>query len=191
GTIRYRSLSNGESRGRLLTDGKTFLTHTREEVRWVEMAKGRVIDKWTLPQGQSFCGCSRDGKVIVLRADEGLAVWDAGARKELRKLEVKGSLGSGTAICFSSDGKLMAGTSAANAKPGLVRAWDFSTGKELWQAGTVGFDDRGFRVVEFLSDGQSLVLFDQSTNHITVRDRLSGTQRRKFAIMQREEMQTM
>src|SRR5262249_12119109 len=35
------------------------------------------------------------------------------------------------------------------------------------------------------------VLFDQSTNHITVRDRLSGTQRRKFAIMQREEMQTM
>src|SRR5262249_23064342 len=118
GTIRYRSLSNGESRGRLLTDGKTFLTHTREEVRWVEMAKGRVIDKWTLPQGQSFCGCSRDGKVIVLRADEGLAVWDAGARKELRKLEVKGSLGSGTAICFSSDGKLMAGTSAANAKPG-------------------------------------------------------------------------
>src|SRR5262249_61675991 len=83
------------------------------------------------------------------------------------------------------------GTSAANAKPGLVRAWDLSTGKELWQAGTMGFDDRGFRVLEFLSDGQSLVLFDRSTNHITVRDRVSGTQRREFATMQRDEMETM
>src|SRR5262249_7928561 len=105
GTVRYRGLCTGESRGRLLPDGRTLLTHTSEEVRWVEMAKGRVIQKWALPKGQSFCGCSRDGKLIVLRADEGLAVWDSGARKELRKLEVKGSLGSETAICFSPDGK--------------------------------------------------------------------------------------
>src|SRR5262249_25326585 len=69
--------------------------------------------------------------------------------------------------------------------------WDLSTGKELWQAGIMGFDDRGFRVLEFLSDGQSLVLFDRSTNPITVRDRVSGTQRREFATMQQEEMQIM
>src|SRR5262245_7572526 len=67
GTLRYRSLLHGEPRGRLLLDGKTFLAHTREEIRWVEMATGRRVDIWPLPKGHTFCGCSRDGRVVVLR----------------------------------------------------------------------------------------------------------------------------
>src|SRR5713101_7836172 len=49
GTIRHRT--QWDTFFQVLADGKTALTNTADEVRWLETTSGRTIRSWRLPQG--------------------------------------------------------------------------------------------------------------------------------------------
>jgi RNA polymerase sigma factor (sigma-70 family) len=187
GTLRYRYLHRlmEAAPNQPLPDGKTVLTDTRKEVRWVDLTTGRLTDSWALPKGLQVCGFSPDGRLVLLSDRETLRLWDLRARKELRAFQGKGDLGLATAL-FAADGKVVATNSSVNFNGGLVRVWDLATGRELWQEGVMGFWDRGLHPLGFLG-GETLALLDRSTNRVTLRDRATGRERRSFATMPRNE----
>ena len=61
GTMRHRYLYRSYEPTVRLSDGKTALTSTPDEVRWVDLATGRLTHTWPLPKGYAACGFSPDG----------------------------------------------------------------------------------------------------------------------------------
>jgi RNA polymerase sigma factor (sigma-70 family) len=186
GTLRHRYYHRWGASQRL-SDGKTALTTTQEEIRRVDLASGRLTDTWPLPKGQTACGFSPDGRLVLLSDGKVLRLWDLTTRKEVRALRARGPLGQIDQVLFSSDGKLTATNSGVNLNPGLVRVLDLATGQELWQEGFMGFYDRGLHPLGFLADRKTLVVRDQSDNRISLRDRTTGRVIRSFATLPRND----
>jgi RNA polymerase sigma factor (sigma-70 family) len=189
GTLRHRYLfSSFFGCNQRLPDGKTALTSTPNEVRWVDMTTGGLTDSWTLPKGHSVCGFSPDGRLVLLKDDKVLRLWDLTARKELREFRGRGELGSQVLATFAPDGGVVATNSGVNRSPGLVRAWDVATGRELWQDGVMGFPDRGLGLLGFRDDDETLVVIDQGTYRVSLRDRATGRERGSFATVSRNDV---
>jgi RNA polymerase sigma factor (sigma-70 family) len=184
GTLRHRYLHRYDSRNQPLPGGKVVLTSTNEdeEVRWVDMATGRLTDSWPLPRGWAVCGFSPDGRLALLTDRKTLRLWDLTARKELRTFEGKGGLGSEIYAYFARDGQTVATAMCVNGIPGLIRVWDVDTGRELWHEGKLG-SPAGPSVLGFLPDGETLVLIGTWSNRVSLRDRATGRERRSFATM--------
>jgi RNA polymerase sigma factor (sigma-70 family) len=191
GTLRHRYLYRWYTTNQPLPDGKSVLTSTDHEVRWVDMAAGRLKDSWPLPEGQRVIGFSADGRLALLgdgsdgRDFKALRLWDLLARKEVREFRGKGKLGSQIEAIFSPDSQAVATNSGVNMNPGLVRVWDVAAGRELWQEGVMGFWDRGLTLLGFLADGETLVALDRAPYRVSLRDRTTGRERRSFATMPR------
>jgi RNA polymerase sigma factor (sigma-70 family) len=183
GTLRHRHLNRWGSCYQLLTNGKTALTGDRSEVRWVDMATGRVIDTWRLPKGFTAAGFSPDGRLAVLHDKETIRLWDLAARKEVRTFRGKGPVGHQVYALFAPDGKVVVTDSGVNYNTGLVRVWEIATGREMWQEGVMGDAYGGLSPVGFLPDGETLVVQDKADNRISLRDRATGKERRSFATM--------
>jgi WD40 repeat protein len=187
GTVRYRHSFATTPGDQPLLGGKTLLVNTADEVHWVELATRRPIKIWPLPRSHSVCGFSHDGELTVLHEGQNLAVWDLTARKELKRLEVRGDLGLQFAAYFSPDKELIAGSSSGRHGPGLVRVWELATGKELWQEGVLDTEHRGLELLGFLNDQQTLVVLDKSSNHMSLRARATGKERLWFVTMPRDD----
>jgi RNA polymerase sigma factor (sigma-70 family) len=190
GTLRHRSLhrwdrASSPAHNQPLPDGKTVLTNTSAEVRWVDVGTGRVVRSWPLPTGCTVCGFSPDGRRAVLSDRKTLRLWDLSARRELRMFRGKGSLGMEISARFAPDGEVIVTNSGVNLNPGLVRVWDVASGRELWQEGVMGFWTRGLWPLGFLADGKTLVVVDKSSCRVGLRDRTTGRELRSFATMPR------
>jgi RNA polymerase sigma factor (sigma-70 family) len=189
GTLRQRRLYDDIfGRNQLLPDGKTVVTSSENAVRWVDNATGRLKESWPLPKGQHVLGFSHDGQLALLGDDGSLHLWDLVARKELRALEGKGEPGRAGAI-FSPDGSVVAAHSDDTIRrQGLVRVWDIVTGRKLWQESMVtGFWDNGLTLVGFPPDCRTLVLLDNSSNRVSLRDRDTGQELHSFATLPRND----
>src|SRR5438270_8333229 len=76
GTLRHRYHPSGQTMPRTLPDGKTALTSTAHEVRWLDADSGRVTNSWALPAGFTLCGFSQDGRLALLTDQKTLRLWD-------------------------------------------------------------------------------------------------------------------
>jgi WD40 repeat protein len=126
----------------------------------------------------------------LLSDEKTLRLWDLATRKELRKLEGQSEPGQPGAM-FSPDGQVIATQSEdTDRKEGLVRVWEVATGKELWRESTVTgfFSDRGLTLIDFLPDGKTLVVFDNSSGRVSLRDRTTGWETRSFVTMRRQDI---
>jgi RNA polymerase sigma factor (sigma-70 family) len=189
GTLRHRYLFHPFlGSNQRLADGKTALTSTPNEVRWVDMTTGRLMESWPLPKGLSVCGFSPDGQRALLCDGKVLRLWDLTARKELRQFQGKGELGKQVEVAFAPDGRVVATNSGVNYNSGLVRAWDVATGRQLWQEGVMGFWEQGLTLLGFLDDDKTLVVIDRATYRVSLRDRATGRERCSFATMSRNDV---
>jgi len=142
GTLRHRYLHRFKGHDQALPDGKTVLTNSEKEVRWVEMATGRLMRSWALPKGQSVSGFSQDGKKALLHDSDNFHLWDLESYKEVKRFSNKDKLGFIQAM-FDQDGKMVATYDGAGHNPGNLRLWDIENGRDLWQEEMTGFWDRG------------------------------------------------
>jgi RNA polymerase sigma factor (sigma-70 family) len=189
GTLRHRYLySSFFGSNQQLRDGKTALTSTPHEVRWVDMTTGRLTDYWPVPRGHKVCGFSPDGRLALLHDDKVLRLWDLTARKELREFRGRGVLGSQVLATFDPDGRIVATNSGDNYCYGLVRVWDVATGRELWQDGVMGFPDRGLTLLGFREEDETLVVIDDAEYRVSLRERATGHERRSFATLPRNDV---
>src|SRR5262249_5032706 len=152
------------------------------EVRWVDMATGRLSKAWPLPKGFRVCGFSRDGRLALLGNGEAFHLWDLSHRWELRTFEGKGQLGLDVLAYFSPDAKVVATAICVNHIPGLVRVWDVGSGRQLWESGKLGAP-RGQWILGFLPDREALVVKEEN-NRINLRDCASGQILRSFPTME-------
>jgi RNA polymerase sigma factor (sigma-70 family) len=190
GTLRHRHLWVWFAPKQLLPDGKTTLTATRAEVRWVDMGTGRLSRTWPLPKGFSASGFSSDGRLALLFDDRTYRLWDLAARKELRLLKRKGRYSTPSETFFSPDNKVVAVLCGTILRPGLVRVFDVATGEELWQEGMAGGNDEGLRPLGFVDRGKSLAALVGPGNRFTLRDRDTGRESRSFATMPQTKMRS-
>jgi RNA polymerase sigma factor (sigma-70 family) len=188
GTLRYRQLSLWYTPRQPLPDGKTVLTATDREIRWVDMTTGKLADSWPLPQGHHCRGLSPDGRLALLFDESAMSLWDLAARKQLRVLRHQGNYGTPTETFFSPDGKLLAVHGGTGHFPGLARVFDIATGRELWREGNPGDPNRGFWPLGFLQDDKTLAGLDVPGNAVSLRDRETGKVLRSFATMPRDGM---
>jgi WD40 repeat protein/uncharacterized protein YjiS (DUF1127 family) len=187
GTLRHRNLYLREPTLRLL-DGKTVLTSTPIEVRWLDLATGRLVRIWSLPKGYAAGGFSPDGRLVLLTDQKEFRLWSLAERKELRAFRGRGVVGPHVAACFfSPNGKLVATWSGAKDTPGLVRVWDVASGKDLWQEGAMDNREHGLDLLGFLPDGKTLIVLDQTTMRASLRDPVSGKEHRSFETMPRKD----
>ena len=188
GTLRHRTAAAHQSFLQMLPSGQTLsFNPDKAEVRWMDTATGRVIDTWRLPEGLEPGGFSADGRLAVLTDRTTLSLWDLNTRRKVQTFQGKGDLGFNVDVLFSPDGKVIATNSGVNWAPGLVRAWDLATGRELWQEGIMGFGDRGLWPLGFLADSETLAVVDKFNNRVSLRDRATGRERRAFPTMPRKD----
>jgi RNA polymerase sigma factor (sigma-70 family) len=111
GTLRHRLLNQFFFHTEFLPDGKTALTANFEEVRWVDIASGRLLKSWPLPKGSTVAGLeqgitvagfSPDGRLVLLGDDKGVHLWDLTSRKWLCER------GARISARFAADGKVVA-----------------------------------------------------------------------------------
>ncbi len=159
-----------------LLDGQTALTETPDEVRWVDLASGRLLKSWPLPKGLTVAGFSADGRLTLLTDQKAFQLWDLTSRKLLRTFDAPSERASRTLVHFASDGKVVAVTRAN----GLVRVFDMATGRQLWHEGVIGSVLSTFPL-GFLPDRKT-VLFrhDKETITLVLRDRSTGRVLRSF-----------
>lgn len=188
GTMRHRCCYWWKSRHQPLPDGKTALFSTPREIRWLDAVSGKVLKTWRLPKGQTVSGFSNDGRLALLREGDTprtntqMHVWDLAACKEVQVLKVSAVSGDCEAI-FAPDGKSVVTVHGVNFNPGLVRMWDLATGKELWPEGVMGFYDRGLYPLGFSADRATLLVLDKAKSRISLRNRVTGKERRAFDTM--------
>jgi WD40 repeat protein len=188
GTLRHR-YPDWRCRFQSLPDGKTLLCGSPQEVRWIDLADGRLRRCWPLPRGMTLCGFSSNGHRALLMKQRTLELWNLVTGKKLGSFQPKGDLGLYLdEVSFSADGKLMVSNSGVNYIPGLVRVWDVQTGKELWQEGVMGLEEMGLTALGFLPDEKTLVVLDKSNNRISLRERTSGRKQGSFDTMPRQEV---
>jgi RNA polymerase sigma factor (sigma-70 family) len=186
GTLRHRFV-RFDSRRQVLPDGKTYLVSSKNRLRWIDAATGRVTDTWALPKELTVCGVSRDGRLMLATDFKTLRLWDAITRQEERPFVVTGQLGREVEAAFSPDGRYATTSHGVNRNSGLLRVWDVATGCELWQEGEMGFWNNGLSALGFLPDGKTLVAHDWSENRVSLRECFTGKERRSFATMPRNE----
>jgi WD40 repeat protein len=167
GTMRHRYLNHWPFQTEYLPGGKTALTDTFEEVRWVDVESGRLLKSWPLPKGLAVTAFSRDGRVVLLTDENAVFLWDLTSRKPLWWLaepeglpfkEKRDALSRISAV-FAPDSKVVAVKYAAAS--GLRRMVDVASGRELWR-----HERQDLRDLGFLRDGKSLLL-QQSDAKVT------------------------
>jgi WD40 repeat protein len=192
GTLRHRYL-DVLGRRHVLRDGRTVLfTPQQDEILWVEADSGRTRSSWTLPQGLLAAGFSFDGRLAVLQDGErSLQLWDLITRKKVRTFADVGELGGNVSATFSPDGRTVLMTTVINrfpgmggsgSGPGLLRAWDTSTGRQLWHEGKPGTPS-WWRIAGFLPDSRAVVLVGRGDGRVSLRDLATGNEKRSFATL--------
>jgi RNA polymerase sigma factor (sigma-70 family) len=184
GTLRYRYLDH-TGRRQLLRDGRTivFTPRSRGDIFWVDTNTGRTTSTWALPQELLAAGFSADGRLAVLHdGKRSLQLWDLTTRKKIRTFEDGGVLSSDVSAAFSPDGRTVLTTIAVNGIPGLLRAWDVATGRQRWHEGRLAWP-AGWRIAGFLPDSRAVVLLDNYTARVSVRDLATGNETRAFATL--------
>jgi RNA polymerase sigma factor (sigma-70 family) len=182
----YRRAKN--AREQRLPDGKTVLTTDDREVRWVDMATGRLRDVWPLPEGYVVCGFSQDGRLAVLGNGQTLSLWDLMARRELRRLQAKGQPTAKVRAYFSPQTKTVAAEIDAYGSQRRLRVWDVASGRQRWEQRAPG-EEAWLSVIGFLPDGETLVVLD-TNRRIILRDSATGQVRRSFAVVARGQIAT-
>jgi WD40 repeat protein len=147
-----RELTGQEAPGWSLAfspDGKTLASAGRDpDICLWDVATGKKAGQ--LKHGQvNQLAFSPDGKTLVSAGNITIRFWDVTARKELRRVELKGDDARVGPVAFSPDGKTVA---VANDR-GEVGIWDAATAKGLYTlTGQVGL----VLTVAFSPDGRTI-----------------------------------
>jgi WD40 repeat protein len=179
GSTRFR-VPNHMNAFRLSPDGKTVVAAESDEIRGWDLATGRVVFRHKYPEGVSTsAGRTTDGNTLTL-----IITHNSGGKIEFRRY----ALGPGTELsnpgplsgesfdqsAFSRDGKR-----TAIFQRDLIRLYDTTTGKEIWQE-PLGQESIGG--LAFTADGSRLVLatrdeirvFDIATHKVVRTHRLGA-----------------
>jgi hypothetical protein len=199
GTIRGRAATGWDIQSKLLADGKTLLIAKGEEIRRLDAELGRVLKVQQLPKDHSAVGFSDDGQLalIVTRKDytiQTMSIWDVATAKETQSLPSTENLGTLIFDLFSPDAKIVLTNHGVNNGVGVIRAWDLANGSILWKAGKqqdMGFWDQGYSPLGFPSDGKTAVVQERAANRISVRDRMTGKEKRSFSTMSLNEARNL
>jgi RNA polymerase sigma factor (sigma-70 family) len=181
GTLRHRYPGRGFAQEQALNDGRTLLLlPTGETLHWIDTDTGVYRRSWTLPLGLLAAGFSADGRLALLHdGKRSLELWDLATRRKVRTLEDKGGLAREVWAVFSPDNRTVLVSVCVNYNPGLLRAHDVTTGRQLWQEGQWGAA-RGWWVGGFFPDGRTLVLIDPRTGGVSLRESATGKETRSF-----------
>lgn len=112
-----------------------FTAGKDKQVRQWDLASGKEMRAWTLPEGGATLALSRDSNRLIAGAGKMAQVWQVSDGKELATLTHPAAV---IAVGFSPDGtRAISGTT-----DNLARVWDLATAKEL-QAFSHGAAVRG------------------------------------------------
>ena len=133
-------------------DHKTLLIARPSELTFLDMAKGKLIQKFNAPQGQTGnftqATFSGDGKQVISGDSDGVLIfWDTISASVLRT--IRAHAGAITCIALSSDGTRVA-TAGEDRR---VKVWDLVSGRELL---TLSGHTAAVTCIAFSSDGSSL-----------------------------------
>jgi WD40 repeat protein len=129
GTIRFRPAEGG-CKLRFAPDGRTLISHTKEEVRVWDSATGRECYHFAIPTAAGWTwDLTPDGRALATQSrDSAIRVWDTATGKMLwevaRKDHVFGR------VSLSPDGKILAAMDETG-KEGHLCLWDLASGKEV------------------------------------------------------------
>src|SRR5262249_10134330 len=138
--------------GTFTTDGRKLLTvYTGKDgmgrmVGAWNVASGKQVGEWTMPEKAGAICCSPDGQTVAYTLDEALVLHDLATGAEKRRLadtRMRRGFGTGNQFAFSPDGKRVAAGSL-----GGLRLWNVATGAEefawnLLVSSAVQFSDDG------------------------------------------------
>ena len=208
GTVRHRYVRTDGNRQQLLPDGRTVIASSGAEVRWMDVESGRLTDRWSLPpqlRVEGFAPNGRfallaertsfvdqKGKVVQMADIVSMRLWDMRSRKETQRLDQAGKIGTMLNVHFAPEGNIVTtqtpawevsqnGISQATGY-GVLRAWEVSSGRELWHMGPDAEAGAGTQALGFLPDGKTLVLLDHSANTISLCDATTGNETRAFRL---------
>lgn len=167
GTLRQRAV---DAKLAVSADGKSLVSvRAGKSIRIWDAATGELRQKRELPGEQwGTSTLSPDGRWlarIVIRSDYRLEIWDMRSGQKARDLIIKGS-GYIMPVVFSPDGKHVAAVghllgARGGYRPGprltnhLVRAWDVTTGKEIFAADVR--NNVASYLIAFAPDGKRLL----------------------------------